>query len=68
LIAAYIKVAHDFQLPFLALKPPDAHAPVLSLLASTDIILDAIVIAGPGLRPDETTDFYLNAIKHLSRD
>ena len=65
LIAAYIKVAHNFQLPFLALKPADARAPFLSLLSSTDIILDAIVIAGPGMRPDQTRDFYLNAIKNL---
>jgi len=64
-IAAYIKVAHDFQLPFLALKPSDARAPFLSLLSSTDVILDAIVIANQGLRPDQTMDFYLNAIKNL---
>ena len=64
-IAAYIKVAHDYQLPFLALKPADAGAPFLSLLSSTDVILDAIVIAPQGLRADQTTDFYLNAIKHL---
>jgi predicted glycoside hydrolase/deacetylase ChbG (UPF0249 family) len=64
-IAAYIKVAHDFQLPFLALKPGDDRAPFLSLLSSTDIILDAIVIAPQGLRADQTTDFYLNAIKNL---
>ena len=64
-IAAYIKVAHNFQLPFLALKPADARAPFLSLLSSTDIILDAIVIAGQGMRPDQTREFYLNAIKNL---
>jgi predicted glycoside hydrolase/deacetylase ChbG (UPF0249 family) len=64
-IAAYIKVAHDFKLPFLALKPADARAPFLSLLSSTDVLLDAIVIAPQGLRADQTTDFYLNAIKNL---
>ena len=64
-IAAYIKVAHDSKLPFLALKPADARAPFLSLLSSTDVILDAIVIAPPGLPADQTTDFYLNAIKNL---
>jgi predicted glycoside hydrolase/deacetylase ChbG (UPF0249 family) len=63
--AAYIKVAHDYQLPFLALKPADARAPFLSLLSSTDVILDAIVIAPQGLGADQTTDFYLNAIKNL---
>ena len=64
-IAAYIKVAHDFKLPFLALKPADAGSPFLSLLSSTDVILDAIVIAPEGLRAAQTTDFYLNAIKNL---
>ena len=64
-IAAYIKVAHDHQLPFLALKPADARAPFLSLLSSTDVILDAIVIAPQGLGADQTSDFYLNAIKNL---
>ena len=63
--AAYIKVAHDFKLPFLALKPADPRAPYLSLLSPTDIILDAVVIANQGLRPDQTMDFYLNAIKNL---
>jgi hypothetical protein len=64
-IAAYIKVAHDYQLPFLALKTSDGRAPFLSLLSSTDVILDAIVIAGQGLHPDQTKNFYLNAIKNL---
>jgi predicted glycoside hydrolase/deacetylase ChbG (UPF0249 family) len=64
-IAAYIKVAHDFKLPFLALKPAGASAPFLSLLSTTDVILDAIVIAPQGLHADQTTDFYLNAIKNL---
>jgi predicted glycoside hydrolase/deacetylase ChbG (UPF0249 family) len=64
-IAAYIKVAHDYQLPFLAFKPSDGRAPFLSLLSSTDVILDAIVIAGGGLPPDQTRNFYLNAIKNL---
>jgi predicted glycoside hydrolase/deacetylase ChbG (UPF0249 family) len=64
-IAAYIKVAHDFKLPFLALRPADGRASFLSLLSTTDIILDAIVIASPGLRPDQTRDFYLDALKNL---
>jgi predicted glycoside hydrolase/deacetylase ChbG (UPF0249 family) len=64
-IAAYIKVAHDFRLPFLALRPAGASAPFLSLLSTTDVILDAIVIAPQGLRPDQTTDFYMSAVKNL---
>ena len=35
------------------------------MLSIHDVMLDAIVIAPPGLRADQTTDFYLNAIKNL---
>jgi predicted glycoside hydrolase/deacetylase ChbG (UPF0249 family) len=65
LLAAYIKVAHEYRLPFLAVKLTDARSSTMSLLSPNDIVLDAVVIAGPGLKPAETRDFYLNAIKNL---
>ena len=65
LLAAYIKVAHEYRLPFLALKLTDARAPAMSLLSPNDFVLDSVVIAGEGLKPDQTTEFYLNAIKNL---
>ncbi len=64
-LAAYIKVAHEYHLPFLALKLTDARAPAMSLLAPNDFVLDNVVILNPGVRPEQTTDFYLNAIKNL---
>lgn len=65
LLAAYIKVAHEFQLPFLALKLRDARASAMSLLSPNDFVLDNVVIANPGLRPEQAKDFYLKAIKDL---
>src|SRR5437667_2231658 len=62
LIAAYVKVAHEYHLPFLALRIPGAN---LSALSDKDVVLDAIVIANPNLRRDQWKDFYLNAIKAL---
>ena len=65
LIAAYIKVAHEYHLPFLVINSPGGRAPYMSQLAPNDFVLDNVVIAGQGLRPEQTKDFYLNAIKNL---
>jgi predicted glycoside hydrolase/deacetylase ChbG (UPF0249 family) len=63
LIATYVKVAHDYHLPFLALRAP-AGAPPMPLSAN-DIVLDAVVIAGPQVPRDQWKAFYLNAIANL---
>ena len=65
LIAVYIKVAREYHLPFLVINPPGGRAPYMSLLGPNDFVLDNVVIAGEGLKPDQTNDFYLNAIKNL---
>ncbi len=62
LFATYVKVAHDYHLPFLAVRVPGTN---LSALSDKDVVLDAIVIANPDLRRDQWKDFYLNAIKAL---
>lgn len=64
LIATYVKVAHDYHLPFLALRgsyPGIAAAP----LADSDIALDAVVMAGPEVPREQWKSFYLNAIANL---
>jgi len=63
LIATYVKVAHDYRLPFLALRldPPAAQMP----LSEKDIVLDALIIAGPDVPRDQWKAFYLNAIANL---
>jgi predicted glycoside hydrolase/deacetylase ChbG (UPF0249 family) len=64
LIAAYIKVAHEYHLPFLALRgmPPG----VTSVpLAPNDIVLDNVIVAGPEVPRDRWKQFYLDAIANL---
>jgi len=64
LLETYVKVAHAYHLPFLALKTsPFGTAPMP--LAPTDIPLDAVIVAGPDIPRDKWKDFYLNAIANL---
>ena len=65
LFAAYVKVAHEFHLPFLAVRVNDDRAKLLSLLSDKDILVDSVVIANPSVLPDQWKEFYLNAIKNM---
>lgn len=65
LFAVYVKVAHEYHLPFLATKAPDERSKFLSTLSEKDLVLDSRVIANPSVAPDRWKDFYLNAIKNL---
>lgn len=65
LFAAYVKVAHDYHLPFLAVKVADERAKLLSLLSEKDPIVDSIVMANPTVHADRWKEFYGNAIKNL---
>ena len=64
LMATYMKVARDYHLPFLALRSgPQAVPP--APVSPNDILLDAVVIAGPEVPRDQWKAFYLNAIANL---
>ena len=65
LFAAYVKVAHDYNLPFLAVNVTDERAKLLSLLSEKDPIVDSIVMANPTVHADRWKEFYGNAIKNL---
>jgi predicted glycoside hydrolase/deacetylase ChbG (UPF0249 family) len=65
LFAAYVKVAHEYHLPFLVVHVADEGPGFLSLFGPNDFVLDSVIIAGEGLKPEGTKDFYLNAIKNL---
>ena len=65
LFAAYLKVAHEFKLPFLAVRTPDSPPALVSLLSDKDVVLDSIVMASPDVKPAEWKTFYLNAIRNL---
>ena len=64
LIATYVKVAHDYRLPFLAIKGSALAAPQAGITAR-DVVLDALIIAGPEIPRDQWKAFYLSAINNL---
>jgi chitin disaccharide deacetylase len=64
LIATYVKVAHDYRLPFLAIKGSALAAPQAGITAR-DVLLDAVIIASPEVPRDQWKAFYLNAITNL---
>jgi hypothetical protein len=65
LFAVYVKVAHEYKLPFLAVRLPNAPAQLLSLLSEKDVIPDSVVMANPTVYANEWRDFYVNAVKNL---
>jgi predicted glycoside hydrolase/deacetylase ChbG (UPF0249 family) len=64
LIATYVKVAHDYRLPFLALKATPLGVPQAGITAR-DVLLDAVVIADRQVPRDQWKAFYLKAIADL---
>jgi predicted glycoside hydrolase/deacetylase ChbG (UPF0249 family) len=64
LIATYVKVAHEYRLPFLALKGTPLAAPQAGL-TPRDIVLDAVIIAGREVPRDQWKEFYLNSVANL---
>ena len=64
IFAAYIKVAHEFHLPFLAVRIPGAES-FISTLSEKDIVLDSLIMAAPAVHADQWKEFYLNSIKGL---
>jgi chitin disaccharide deacetylase len=64
IFAVYVKLAHEFHLPFLAVRFPGAE-PLLKMLSDKDVVLDSLVMASPTVRADQWQEFYLNAVKDL---
>jgi predicted glycoside hydrolase/deacetylase ChbG (UPF0249 family) len=64
LIATYVKVARDYRLPFLALRG-DPRATPQPPLTDKDVLLDAVIIAGPEVPRDQWKAFYLKSIANL---
>jgi predicted glycoside hydrolase/deacetylase ChbG (UPF0249 family) len=65
LFATYVKVAHDYNLPFLAVRVADERVKLLSQLSEKDVIVDSIVMANPTVHADQWKEFYGTAIKNL---
>ncbi|HST07516.1 MAG TPA: polysaccharide deacetylase family protein [Gemmatimonadaceae bacterium] len=64
LAATYVKVAHAYHLPFLAVKGNPPGGPQTTY-ASNDVLLDNVIIAGDNVPRDKWKEFYLNAVAGL---
>jgi len=65
LMAVYVKVAHEYKLPFLGMLTPDVPPNVKSLFSENDVLLDSVIIANPSVQAANWKNFYLDAIKNL---
>jgi predicted glycoside hydrolase/deacetylase ChbG (UPF0249 family) len=65
LFGVYVKLAHEYKLPFLAVRNPNAPQALLAMLSEKDVALDAVVMASPDVKPSDWKNFYLNAIRNL---
>ena len=61
LFAVYVKVAHEYKLPFLAVRLPNAPPQLLALLGEKDVIPESVVMANPAVHADGWQEFYVNA-------
>ena len=65
LFAAYVKVAREYKLPFLAFLGPSTPPALASLLSDKDVLINAIVIANPSIGTATWKEFYLSAVQNL---
>jgi predicted glycoside hydrolase/deacetylase ChbG (UPF0249 family) len=63
LFATLAKVAHEYHLPFLAVRGMGSAAPLPT--NDRDVVLDSVVIAGMNQPRDQWKEFYLGAIENL---
>lgn len=65
LFALYLKVAREYRLPFLAVRIPNAPPELLAMLKDTDIVLDDVVSAHEGMRPEQWREYYAALLRSL---
>jgi predicted glycoside hydrolase/deacetylase ChbG (UPF0249 family) len=64
--AALIKVAHEYHLPFMAVRSTDpGMAPLMKLLSPQDVVLDSVVIFNPSVPASQWTASYIKAFDDL---
>jgi hypothetical protein len=64
IMATYVKVAHDYHLPFLGFRGSFQGGTPMPL-APSDIAVDNVIVASPDVARDHWKEFYLNAIANL---
>lgn len=61
-----VKVAHEYKLPFLAVRVADAREKMMeSLLSPKDFVLDSLVMFDARVPPDHWTESYVAALKAI---
>jgi chitin disaccharide deacetylase len=65
LFAVYVRVAHEYKLPFLAVRSPNASPAMLSMLSDKDVVLDSVIVAAPTVAPSDWKNFYLDTLRNL---
>jgi chitin disaccharide deacetylase len=65
LFGVYVKAAHEYKLPFLAVRSPNTPPAMLSQLSDKDITVDSVVMAAPEVTPAGWAKFYEDAIRNL---
>lgn len=65
LFSIYVKVAHEYKLPFLAFIAPNTPPAISSVLSEKDVLVNSVVIANPSIQASNWKTFYTNAITNL---
>jgi chitin disaccharide deacetylase len=65
LFGIYVKLAHEYKLPFLAFIDQRTRPELTSKLSDKDILLDSVLIADPSIPAADWKTFYINVIKNL---
>ena len=65
LLAVYLKVAREYHLPFLAIRVPSAPPQLLAQLTDQDVVLNALVSAHEGVRPEEWKEYYAGVLRAM---
>jgi len=65
LFAVYVKVAHEYKLPFLAFIDQNTRSEFAAKLSDKDILLDSVLIADPSIHAGDWKAFYANIVKNL---
>lgn len=65
LFAVYVKVAHEYKLPFLAFIAAYMPPGLSSTLSEKDVLINSVVIANPMVQTANWKSFYLDAVKNL---
>lgn len=63
--AVYVKVAHEYKLPFLAFIAPTTPKELTSVLSDKDLLVNSVVIANPSVPAADWKRFYADAIRNL---